>query len=196
LKEPSVDAVRLYECPAADCSTPQDRRRRMLDSPGCVMYADDLVLLSASLTSLQTMIALCDSEAQYLDMKFNVAKSAVLRVGFCFKHVCACMSLYGANLQYLDEVRYLGVFLTTGRRLQLSFSEPINKFYKSVNGILYRSKGHMDEMVLLKLFDSYCKPLLCYALDAVSFTDSKCTRLANAWNNIYRKLFKVSDKRC
>jgi len=75
----------------------------------------------------------------------------------------------------------------------MRFSELINKFYESVNDILYRSKRHMDEMVLLKLFDSYCKPLLCYALDAVSFTDSECARLANAWNSIYWKLSKASD---
>jgi len=82
-------------------------------------------------------------------------------------------------------MRYLSVFLTTGRQFKLSFSEPINKLYKSVNRILYRSKRHIDEMVLLKLFDSYCKPLLCYALDAVSLTASDCARLANAWNSIY-----------
>ena len=90
-------------------------------------------------------------------------------------------------------MRYFGVFLTTGRRFKMRFSELINKFYESVNDILYRSKRHMDEMVLLKLFDSYCKPLLCYALDAVSFTDSECARLANAWNSIYWKLSKASD---
>lgn len=68
-----------------------------------VMYAGDIVLLLASLTSLQKMITLCDSEAQYLDMQFNVTCSAVLSVGSCFKHACACMSFYGDNLQCPDK---------------------------------------------------------------------------------------------
>ena len=41
---------------------------------GCVMYADDLVLVSASVSLLQRMIDTCCEEAGYLDMKFNALK--------------------------------------------------------------------------------------------------------------------------
>ena len=51
---------------------------------GCVMYADDLLLMSASLTKLQKMIDICVAEACYLDMKFNATKSVVMRIGQCF----------------------------------------------------------------------------------------------------------------
>ena len=40
---------------------------------GCVMYADDLVLLTCSICTLQAMISLCSEEIDHLDMKFNVA---------------------------------------------------------------------------------------------------------------------------
>lgn len=73
-------------------------------------------------------------------------------------------------IKYVDKVMYLGVFSTTGRQLfKLSFREPSHKFHKSFNDILYRSKGHMDEIILMMLFHS----LFRYALDAVSQTDSK-----------------------
>ena len=48
---------------------------------GCVMYADDLLLLSASLTTLQRMINICASVAGHLDIILNVKKSMVVRVG-------------------------------------------------------------------------------------------------------------------
>ena len=41
----------------------------------CVMYADDLLLLSASLTTLQRMINICAIAAGNLDIAFNVQKS-------------------------------------------------------------------------------------------------------------------------
>jgi len=41
------------------------------------MYADDLLLLSASISTLQSMINMCADEMSYLDMHFNVSKSAV-----------------------------------------------------------------------------------------------------------------------
>ena len=37
----------------------------------CVMYADDLIPVSASVNLLQRMIDTCCEEAVYLDMKFN-----------------------------------------------------------------------------------------------------------------------------
>jgi len=40
---------------------------------GCIMYADDIILLSTSLNMLQNMIKICETEAYYLDMKFNIA---------------------------------------------------------------------------------------------------------------------------
>jgi len=52
------------------------------------MYADNLVLLSASVSVLQKMVGVCEQEMTYLDMKFNTSKSMVLRIGRARKKVC------------------------------------------------------------------------------------------------------------
>src|SRR5688572_3771692 len=98
----------------------------------------------------------------------------------------------------LIKQKYLGVFLIAGRQFKTSLSEAICKFYKSVNDILSKAKGHMDEMVLLHLFEAHCKPLLVYACECFAFTKSEYARLSNAWNRkfnnrIFWKLFKVND---
>jgi len=48
---------------------------------GCVMYADDLIPVSASVNLLQRMIDTCCKEAVYLDIKFNALKSNIIRCG-------------------------------------------------------------------------------------------------------------------
>jgi len=45
------------------------------------MYADDLLLLSISVTHLQKMLDICVKELASLDMKINVKKSNWLRIG-------------------------------------------------------------------------------------------------------------------
>ena len=45
------------------------------------MYADDLLLVSASIHELQLMVEICCSEAAKLDMKFNASKSQAIRIG-------------------------------------------------------------------------------------------------------------------
>jgi len=47
----------------------------------CVMYADDLIPVSASVNLLQRMIDTCCEEAVYLDMKFNALKSNIICYG-------------------------------------------------------------------------------------------------------------------
>ena len=45
------------------------------------MYADDIMLLSPSLTALQLMLNLCEGELLKLDMCINVKKSTCMRFG-------------------------------------------------------------------------------------------------------------------
>ena len=53
-----------------------------------LMYADDLVLLSASVSVLQKMVDVCEQE-----MKFNTSKSMVLRIGRACKKCVTMLSL-------------------------------------------------------------------------------------------------------
>ena len=48
---------------------------------GCLLYADDLILLSASVLQLQKMLDLCYDVGLVLDIKFNAKKSSLLQVG-------------------------------------------------------------------------------------------------------------------
>ena len=48
---------------------------------GCIMYADDLVLISFSVCELQKMIAICAEEATKINMQFNPMKCAICRFG-------------------------------------------------------------------------------------------------------------------
>ena len=45
------------------------------------MYADDVLLLSLSLADLQQMLRICLEELQILDMRVNVKKSCIIRIG-------------------------------------------------------------------------------------------------------------------
>ena len=161
------------------------------------MYADDLMLLSASLSSLQRMLNACVTAASHLDIAFKVKKSMVIRVGQAFRHVCKNVTMYGLDLSFVEKAKYLGVFIVTGKSFRVSLSEPISKFCKSVKSIYQSVRGmHMDEVVLLNLLNAYCKPLLCYACECIDFLKSEYSRLFNAWNCIYWKLFQVNYQNC
>jgi len=85
---------------------------------GALMYADDLLLVSVTLTDICAMIVLVCQELKWLDMSNNVKKSPMIRVGPRFN--AQLYVLYGAELPLCETVTYLGVEICAGRIFQLS----------------------------------------------------------------------------
>jgi len=74
------------------------------------MYADDILILTPSITETQKLLHMCERELQWLDMAINNTKSNCLRVGPRFDAKCAeIVSLSGHVLCWSSEMRYLGV---------------------------------------------------------------------------------------
>ena len=126
---------------------------------GCVMYSDDLILISASLSILQQMIFICEKEAEYIDVKFNTSKSMLIRIGKRCKNICENIELVGAKLDYVSKAKYLGVYIVLANHFKLSIHASYSRSYKALIGIYLKSKGNMNEMVsfqLIKLIVNLC----------------------------------------
>lgn len=161
---------------------------------GCVMYADDLILMSSSLTVLQKMIDVCVSEAtSELDMSFNAKKSAIIRVGRRYKNECKAVKLCGTDIPYESSTRYLGVFLCAAKQFKMSAKQARASFYKSLNLLLSRGKGKFDDIVMLHLIKTFCLPLLLYGSECLDYTSSYDSCIMKSWNYIFWKLFQIHD---
>ena len=53
---------------------------------GCILYADDILLLSVLYSEMQNMLRLCKKLAIKRDLKFNVLKSQFICIGCKFKY--------------------------------------------------------------------------------------------------------------
>jgi len=77
-----------------------------------VLYADDILLLAPLIVALQGLLRVCGDELSSLDMHINTKKSACLRIGPRHDKICATITTrYGCKLSWVDEIRYLGVFI-------------------------------------------------------------------------------------
>ena len=85
----------------------------------CIMYADDLVLISASVSILQKLIFVCEKVAEYIYMKFNTSKSMVIRIGSRCKNICKNIDLDGVKLDYVSKAKYLGVYIVLAKHFKL-----------------------------------------------------------------------------
>jgi hypothetical protein len=160
---------------------------------GCIVYADDLLLISNTVSDMQCLLDICTSQAVFLNLKFNVDKSMAMRVGTRFKIKCVVLLLCGKSLNYVSEIRYLGVILKTGRTCSFQYTAVKASFYRSFNAIYRQSKYGNSELTTVYLLSNVCIPILTYALEATGPNRGVFRSLDGAIDNALRKIFGIYE---
>jgi len=85
---------------------------------------------------LQKLLLVCETELNYLDMTINSKKSSCIRVGPRHDKTCANIVTYdGSHLAWMDELRYLGIFIVCAPVFRCSLEHAKRSFYRAANGI-------------------------------------------------------------
>ena len=121
------------------------------------MHADDMGLIAPSLKGLQTLLDACLSYCMEWDILLNAKKSKNLFFG---KGSVPNHELRLSNepIPWVDEWTYLGVKLKPGPSFGCCVKETIVKFYR-------------DDVVMLRLLEAHCLPILTYAIEVVHVKD-------------------------
>ena len=97
--------------------------------------------------------------------------------------------LHGKAIDWVSEWSYLGVKLKSAKQFDCSIKERIQKFYRCANAIL-RIDGRSNDMVMLRLLETHCVPILTYAIEIIHVSNRDERRqLRVAYNSLFRKLF-------
>jgi len=107
---------------------------------GCIIYADDLILISPTVGGLQSMLTVCNDYGHSFDIVFNAKKCMLMCVGK--HHTAAGISAFIDNvaLTKVTLFKYLGVSFVADRELNVDVSYMKCRFYLSCNSILCKSK--------------------------------------------------------
>ena len=84
---------------------------------GCIIYADDLLLLSASVAVLQLMLNTCGDIGSILGINFNAMKSSCIIFGSSKCMTPEPMNISNCRIEWVDRIKYLGVTLTAGKKV-------------------------------------------------------------------------------
>ena len=157
-----------------------------------LVYADDLCLVSPSLSGLRDLLLVCETAGDYLSIKFNAEKTVCMRFGPpAYRDIPFFpVSLRGSRLQFVDEVKYLGHIISS----DLSDSADMEKAKRAIyarGNSLVRKFGTCSEGVKISLFRAYMTPIYCGHLWA-SYTRRKFDSVRTAYNCIFRKFFRIS----
>lgn len=159
-----------------------------------IMYADDILIFAPSVCGLQKLLSLCEQELSRLDMCINVRKSCCLRIGPRHDIICANIKTSdGFPLQWVKEVRYLGIYIISSRHFRCSLDHAKRSFYRSMNMILGRVGRIASAEVTLQLIRSKCMPILLYGLEVCPLNNADKHSLDFTVNRFLMKLFQTNN---
>lgn len=157
-----------------------------------LMYADDLILFSGSVSGLQSMIDLCIIEFKKLDLEINVKKSVCMRIGPKYKNECADLLINGIPTSWSKSFTYLGITFKSSVKFSIDMKLNRAKFYRAFNSI-YCKIAKANEFTIVHLVKTFCNPVIMFGLEALNFNVSQLSNINNLSYNILAKIFKTFD---
>ena len=158
-------------------------------------YADDMVIISPSATTLQKLLDICSVYSEKHDIVYNVKKS-VCMVLISGKYKITNLHrvyLAGVLLEYVERYTYLGMIIHV-RNVDYDITRQLRSIILRTN-ILLRTFSKCSTEVKLHLFQSCCPNLYCSHVWHI-FTKTQLNKLRITYNNALRRLFNLHPRCC
>ncbi|KAL0883522.1 hypothetical protein ABMA27_016887 [Loxostege sticticalis] len=150
-------------------------------------YADDMVLLSASVCGLRQLIQVCEKYAVEHGLQYNVSKSQymVFEVGAAkCPQTIPPVTLNGVPLDKVDQFKYLGHVVTADLRDDADIERERRALSQRAN-TLARRFARCSDAVKITLFRAYCTSLYTCSL-WINFSRRAYSSLRVQFNNALR----------
>jgi hypothetical protein len=159
-----------------------------------IVYADDIILITRSVTALQKLVDIVDAGLSNLELSLNIAKSFCLRIGQRFGLPCTSIVVKSQCIEWSTMIRYLGVYLLAGKSFKVSHETAKRNFNRCANAIVSRIGTSCDVAVLSHLISAKCVPALLFGLEACEVNKSSLSSLDFVFMRFYFKAFRTSSR--
>ena len=134
---------------------------------GCLMWEDDLVLLSKSETGLQHMLDNLQSYTAENGLRINTLKTKIMIFDKSDRHMRRKFSFGQVISETTREYKYLGFLITPSGEVNTGIKDLKDRAHKAFMKLKSRLgdsfRKHLQ--ISIKLFDSLIKPILLYGSD-------------------------------
>ena len=135
--------------------------------PSCLIWADDIVLLSETEKGLQTMLKTMEQYCNDNELTLNTDKTKCMILNKTGRTIRKNFTFNSEHLETVRSFKYLGFVITPSGEIKTGLSDLRDRAMKAFFS-LKRCMGelfntHID--ITLHLFDTLIKPILLYASD-------------------------------
>jgi len=163
---------------------------------GCfvLLYADDILLITSSVSALQRLVTACEKVLLELDMSLNPGKSCCIHICPRYDKICTNIVMFnGRQLTWVNELRYLGIFIVSACNFKISLDHAKRSFFRAANGIFGKVRRIASEEVVIQLIKMKCLPILMYSLEVCNLSKRDLQSLDFTVNRFFMKLFNTNN---
>ena len=128
----------------------------------CLLFADDIVLLSESKEGLQTCLNRLEAYAEKWDMTVNSKKTKIMVIQNKGKMASVEFKYKGGNLEVVNSYKYLGTMISRTGTFKLNDVYLKNKGLKARYAITRTIGMDCKVSTSIKLFQKMVEPILLY----------------------------------
>ena len=154
---------------------------------GSFAYADDIVLLAPTVTSLTSMVKICEQYSTKYDILFNSSKSKLITFSKKKAPFQPTITINDDIVPWVDTVNHLGhelycnIFKRDQRRVISDFNMRVNTFNFDFGSL------HID--IKNRLFRQYCCSF--YGTQLYDLSSEPIDNICRAWRVGFRKIWRL-----
>nr|XP_049705651.1 uncharacterized protein LOC126056490 [Helicoverpa armigera] len=152
-----------------------------------ISYADDMVLLSPSISALKRLVRICETYAECHGLRYNSKKSEILVFKAGNKSYTPIpITLSGNELKQVSHFKYLGHWVSEDLKDDRDMERERRALAVRSNMLARRFK-RCSNAVKVTLFKAYCQSMYTCSL-WVNYTRTTYSALRVQYNNAFRVL--------
>lgn len=154
---------------------------------GAFGYADDLILLSPSVSGMDKLLKICEEFSEEYQIKFNASKSKHILFNTKKENISSSFHMQGDIIPTVDSDKHLGNTIGANAQEQM-INARIVDMYRNTNFLISTfSAANID--IRYSLFKTYCMSV--YGAQLWDFSGKYCLRFFVAWRKCVRRLLGV-----
>ena len=155
---------------------------------GAVGYADDMILMSPTVSGLRSMLKICEEFGEQFGVQYNPKKTVCIMFSRRLGTIKPVIKLCGSEIKWVDTIHHLGNVISCNLTEAHDVKHKKGDLIQRVNSVLSTLDGSNDQ-ILKKVFNTQCSHL--YGTPAWRFRDKSVREFVTAWNRSVRRLFRL-----
>ena len=159
-----------------------------------IIYADDIVVFSPSLSGLQCLIDECSEYINSMSLTINSKKTKCMIFSNCKNNriPTSPVTINGTAIEYVNEIKYLGFIVSLNNKDDNHVASLYRGLCIRANMVLSNFSKSTDDVKCL-LFKSFCMSFYCLSL-VFKVRKSNFVKLRVCYNNSIRRLFRLPPR--